>query len=182
MDQSKTSVPLYSRRTSDRALGFRVIGVKVHGIGDYVFLLDSTGHGGANLTSEVLRLTLLDLEERGKLPTINPILYLQLDNCSENKNKVLFGFLADLISRQVFEEVYIGFLMVGHTHEDIDQFFSVISTWLKKWETICPDVESLEQTIKNAFIPNGREPPKVICLTAAQIFDYDKFYDPNSNF
>ena len=29
----------------------------------------------------------------------------------------------------------------------IDQFFSVISSWLKKWETICSDIESLEQAI-----------------------------------
>ena len=97
--------------------------------------------------SEILRLTVLDLEKQNKLRTVNPILYLQLDNCSENKNKVMFGFLSDLMSRHVFEEVHVGFLMVGHTHEDIDQFFSVISSWLKKWETICPDIESLEQAI-----------------------------------
>ena len=119
MDQSKTSVPLYSRRSSDRALGFRLIGVRVHGIGDYVFLLDSTVKGGANLMSEILRLTLLDLEKQNKLPTVNPILYLQLDNCSENKNKVLFGFLSDLVSRHMLEEVQVGFLMVGHTHKKI---------------------------------------------------------------
>jgi len=92
MDQSKTSVPLYARRTSDRVLGFRLVGVKVHGVGEYVFLTDPNVKGGANLMTEILRLTLLDLEERGKLPTVNPTLYLQLDNCSENKNKVLFGF------------------------------------------------------------------------------------------
>jgi hypothetical protein len=84
MDQSKTSVPLYSRRTSDRAMGFRLVGVKVHGIGNYVYLVDSTVKGGANLMTEILRLTLLDLEKQNKLPTLNPILYLQLDNCSEN--------------------------------------------------------------------------------------------------
>ena len=46
--------------------------------------------------SEILRLTLLDLEKQNKLPTVNPILYLQLDNCSENKNKVLFDFCQTL--------------------------------------------------------------------------------------
>ena len=134
MDQSKTSVPLYSRRTSDRAMGFRLVGVKVHGIGNYVYLVDSTVKGGANLMTEILRLTLLDLEKQNKLPTLNPILYLQLDNCSENKNKVLFGFLSDVVGRGVFEEIHTCFLTVGHTHEDIDQFFSVhvISAWLKK--------------------------------------------------
>ena len=84
--------------------------------------------------TEVLRQTLLDLQERGKLPTVNPILYVQLDNCEENKNKnkSVFAFCADLVEKHVFEQVYVGFLMVGHTHEDIDQFFSTISAWLKK--------------------------------------------------
>jgi len=51
----------------------------------YVFLLDSNVKGGANLMSEILRLTLFDLEKRNELPTVNPILYLLLDNCSQNK-------------------------------------------------------------------------------------------------
>ena len=43
--------------------------------------------GGGNLISEVLRLTLNDLETRGELPHEDPVLYLQVDNCGENKNK-----------------------------------------------------------------------------------------------
>ena len=88
--------------------------------------------------AEILRLTLPDLQQQNKLPTVNPTLYLQLDNCSENKNKVLFGFLSGLVHRQVFEEIYVDFLMAGHTHENIDQFFSIISSWLRKWETTLP--------------------------------------------
>ena len=123
MDQSKTNIPLFSRRTSTRVISQRLIGVKVHGHGNWVYLVDENVKGGANLMVEVLRLTLLDLETLGKLPHVNPTLYLQLDNCSENKNKVLFGFISHLVSKGVFAEAYIGFLMVGHTHEDIVQFF-----------------------------------------------------------
>ena len=36
-----------------------------------------------------------------------------------------------LVVLQIFEEVEVGFLLVGHTHEDIDQIFSVISGELK---------------------------------------------------
>ena len=130
----------------------RFVGVKVHGIGEYVYLVDTTVKGGANLMIEILRRTLLDLETCQTLPTRNSILYLQLDNCSDNKNKVLFGFLADLVDRLVFDKVHVGFLMVGHTHEDIDQFFSIISAWLKRWETICADVHSF------TVIYVGRDP------------------------
>ena len=29
-------------------------------------------------------------------------------------------------------QIELGFLMVGHTHEDIDALFGNISTWLKR--------------------------------------------------
>ena len=68
MDQAKTNVPLYSRKTSERVLTQRLLGVKVHGIGNWVFLVDSTVRGGGNLITEVLRRTLLEVEKLGKLP------------------------------------------------------------------------------------------------------------------
>ena len=76
-----------------------------------------------------------------------------MDNCvRENKNKYVLGFLAYLVETGVFSEVKcigillvtyviyycgrstytgcffkieLGFLMVGHTHEDIDQSLAV---------------------------------------------------------
>ena len=69
-----------------------VIGVKVHGIGNFVYVCDETVRGGGNLIIEVLRQTLLHVETIGKLPYINPVLYLQIDNCGENKNNTLFAF------------------------------------------------------------------------------------------
>ena len=184
MDQSKTNVPLFSRKTSGRVISQRLIGVKVHGHGNWVYLVDENVKGGANLMVEVLRRTLLDLEKMGKLPTVNPILYLQLDNCSENKNKVLFSFVSHLVSKEVFAEAYIGFLMVGHTHEDIDQFFSIIAAHLRKLETICPDLESLELEIENAFLlstKNKHQLPTIQKIGAVAIFNYDEYYLPHVN-
>ena len=70
-------------------------------------------------------------------------LILQFDNCSENKvsffviqilmcyfkvfqsqNKYVFGYV---IQKKYFRKVEIFFLIVGHTHESIDQYFSVLS-------------------------------------------------------
>ena len=67
----------YARRTSDRSIGIRLVGVKVLGIGDYVYLVDSTIRGGANLMIEIHRLTVLHLKNKNKLPTKNPKLYLE---------------------------------------------------------------------------------------------------------
>lgn len=31
------------------------------------------------------------------------------------------AYLGDLVARKIFRDIYISFLPVGHTHEDIDQ-------------------------------------------------------------
>ena len=63
-------------------------------------------------------------------------LYLQLDNfAKDNKNQFLMAFLSLLIYRGVFKEIQVGFLLVGHTHEDIDAYFSHLSKTLKSQNT-----------------------------------------------
>jgi hypothetical protein len=42
-----------------------------------------------------------------------------------------------------FQEVQLGFLIVGHTHEDIDQLFSIISNTLKK-----TNIDSLKELLE----------------------------------
>ncbi len=60
-------------------------------------------------------------------------LLLQMDNCiKDNKNRHLLTFLSLLTIRDVFEEVKLGFLIVGHTHEDIDGCFGYLSKKLKE--------------------------------------------------
>ena len=85
-----------------------------------------------------------------------PALYIQLDNTArENKNQYILSFLSYLVQMKIFSEVsfqtyssncvvhfdnefntsiqiHLSFLMVGHTHEDVDQVFSRISTYLRK--------------------------------------------------
>ena len=63
-------------------------------------------------------------------------LYLQLDNSAkDNKNQFLMAFLSMLIYGGVFKEIQVGFLLVGHTHEDIDAYFSHLSKTLKATNT-----------------------------------------------
>ncbi|XP_060551751.1 uncharacterized protein LOC132713258 [Ruditapes philippinarum] len=65
------------------------------------------------------------------LEFIPDILYLQMDNCyGQNKNKYTLGFLARLIEEKIFKKVKLSFLLVGHTHEDVDQVFSRFSVWI----------------------------------------------------
>jgi hypothetical protein len=50
----------------------------------------------------------------------------------DNKNRYLLAFMSLLMTREVFEEVKLGFLVVGHTHEDIDGCIGYLSKKLKK--------------------------------------------------
>ena len=72
---------------------------------------------------------------RGPLP-LPKNLYLQLDNSTkDNKNQYLMAFLSLLTARGVFKEIQVGFLLIGHTNEDIDAYFSHLSKSLKSKNT-----------------------------------------------
>lgn len=178
MDQNKTDCPVLSRHTKDEApLGQRIIGVRVHGICNYCYIVGESVPGGSNLITEIVNRVLQELDSKGKLPSDpQSVLYLQVDNCGENKNRTMFAYLAHLVKENIFWKIKVGFLMVGHTHEDIDQFFSVIAKHLKKMHIICPDQTSMFIEIPNAF-DNEKDKPLVRTFAATEMLDYVKFYD-----
>ena len=56
-------------------------------------------------------------------------LVVQADNAvTWAKNKLVLIALAVLVSRRKFSTAVLNFLMVGHTHEDVDQLFGVLSS------------------------------------------------------
>ena len=63
----------------------------------------------------------------GKLPAK---LYIQSDNGSENKNRALLFMCCILVHLGAFKSVEWHMLIPGHTHEDTDAWFSVVSRWL----------------------------------------------------
>ena len=72
---------------------------------------------------------------KGRKPLLRK-LYLQLDNSTkDNKNKYLMAFLSLLTTWGVFEEIQGDFLSVGHTHKDIDAYFSHLLKALKRKNT-----------------------------------------------
>ena len=73
----------------------------------------------------------------GRLPISLPKkLFLQVDNfAKDNKNQYVMAFCSLLIARGVFNEVTIVFLIVDHTHKDIDVHFSYLSKLLKMKNT-----------------------------------------------
>ena len=62
-----------------------------------------------------------------------PILNVQMDNAvSDNKNRFVFSFWSLLVAKRVFREVYVNFMLVGHTHDDIDALFGRWSMALRR--------------------------------------------------
>ena len=93
-----------------------------------------------------------------------PTLMVQMDNCCrENKNKFYLGMMALLVKLGHFREVYVSFLITGHTHEDIDARFGHISQALRENDAItlpalmdvinkaCPEKKMLAALLKHVF-------------------------------
>ena len=84
-------------------------------------------------------------------------LFLQLDNSAkDNKNRYVMAFCSLLTARRIFKEVTVGFLIVGHTHEDIDAHFSYLSKLLKMKNTyVLADLMKafMDSQRTTAFIP-----------------------------
>jgi hypothetical protein len=60
-------------------------------------------------------------------------LLLQMDSfVKDNKNQHLLTFLSLLMAKDVLEEVKLEFLVVNHTHEDIDGCFGYLSKKLRE--------------------------------------------------
>ena len=100
----------------------------------FMFLTDALIGGtssGMNKTLDLI-LRILDIL-RGKklLPNSNRrrVLNLQFDNCGVNKNYLVFVLASMLVYSDQFTTVNVDYMHVGHTHEDIDQWFSVLKQW-----------------------------------------------------
>ena len=121
-----------------------------------------------------------------------PILHVQLDNCwKDNKCRFVKAFWSMLTAKGIFTEVHVSYLLVGHTHDDIDASFGRWSMDLREHDyptipllmksymdmekvPVIPHmIEELPdwRTFVSEHIPSGKE--KLIGHTKAQQF---KFY------
>ena len=97
------------------------------------------------------------------------VLYLQLDNVNTNKSKALFAYLSNLVHMRVFEKVKVNFLMVGHTHENIDQLFSRFSVRLRKFNAL-----TLDQLMA---VASASFTPAPVCKKVTSARDWTKHFD-----
>ncbi|KAJ7381365.1 Exocyst complex component 1 [Desmophyllum pertusum] len=98
----------------------------------------------SNLTINVILQTLLLV--KNSMGHLAPVAYFQMDNCwRENKNQFVLAFMCMLVEMGVFQKIKLCYLMVGHTHEDIDQMFSCVARRLLKKDALT--LEQLKEEI-----------------------------------
>ena len=151
MDQAKTNIPNESLKDKGGCAGMplcvRLMGAIAYGRGWYGFWSLPQWGATSNLTLTALDYIIGDVLKEGRgrglqgshLP---PRLVIQMDNTAkDNKNHNLLGFAGMLLSEGYFQEVEAHFLPVGHTHQEIDQSFSLVSKAIKQQGAL--DVEDL---------------------------------------
>jgi hypothetical protein len=136
--------------------------------------------GGANITIELLRQAMIDvsilLRKRGLL--FPRTLWLQYDNCGDNKNQYNYMYNSLLIELFAFDEVEIAFLIVGHTHASIDQYFSVLAKAIRKVEFIGTPIALLE-LIRRCHDSSWQQ--KAIIREIKVYYDLKTMFDPYRN-
>ncbi len=133
-DQSAFGLPHFMIKTKDdrgHTIKVRLVGLLEHNQVNKLrlFTLTEEFPSGANHVIEAIHRFLAERINESALPRV---FYIQVDNCTkENKNRYIFAYIESLIRWNIFDQVEVGFLPVGHTHEDIDQTFSRTSDRLR---------------------------------------------------
>jgi hypothetical protein len=172
-DSSNMQIPHLAERShlSDACplVKMHILGCIAHGRDTYAFTCPPHIAQGHNITIQVLHYVLLAIKRcEGSIP---PIIHVQLDNTTkQNKGRFLMAYLAFLVQMGVIKQAYCNFLPVGHTHEDIDQFFSRVSVFCRHHNA--PDVETLLWCIRSSFKKRGRHPIVAAWDTVANISEY----------
>ena len=169
MDQKKTCLPHLRRLPKDIndecLVQMHLVGCLAYNgtVKPHVFVTYPNVHNDPNLTVTVIQRVLLNWGN--PLP---PVLYVQLDNTArENKNSTVFGYLSMLVKQGVFRKVKVNFLLVGHTHDHIDQMFSTFSRQLSRYDAFT--LPKLFEVICDAYTPR----PNVIHLK--EIYDFKRY-------
>jgi hypothetical protein len=65
-------------------------------------------------------------------PLLRKLLFKMDNYVKDNKNHHLLAFLSLLTTRKMFKEVQLKFLVIGHTHENIDGNYGYLFKKLKE--------------------------------------------------
>lgn len=128
---------------------------KIHFWGTIIFMsYPDLEPQGANLTIECMYRTILYIYQQRRARGNNSRLrniYVQLDNASPNKNWALMAAAAYLVMLGLCRKVKYSFLLVGHTHDDIDAIIGTVVTYLRSLDSwsFAEFVEACKTAVKS---------------------------------
>jgi hypothetical protein len=93
----------------------------------------------------------------------------------------MFTYLSLLVDEYYFDKIEVGFLVVGHTHSSIDQYFSVISKAIKKSSFIGSPLAMLKLIERAHSEPNNYGNSKTIIRNISVYYDIKNMLDPYIN-
>ena len=143
MDKSKWLVPRSLESTKRLSQLWRpalhVVGVLIAGVLEYFAVVEADVHGDSDtqqtLLSRAMELAEVELRKRGKdLPW--KVVFHSDNTSKEGRNSFMLQFAAALVSSGRFAEASLAMFAVGHTHNRLDQRFSVIGNLLSRAERL----------------------------------------------
>ena len=97
---------------------------------------------GSSWTCDLIANTLHNLAVHHKVDLRDYQLSIQGDNCSkEIKSNAVSRLLGLLVCRRKIRKAFLQTLVTGHSHEDIDQFFSLLGAFLQNQVELHNSVE-----------------------------------------
>jgi hypothetical protein len=76
-----------------------------------------------------------------------------------------------LVERDYYETIECNFLLVGHTHSSIDQYFSVIAAAMRRAEHILSPIALMEHVVKRAFTKEGKHKNPAVVEQITVVYD-----------
>ncbi|CAL1128171.1 unnamed protein product [Cladocopium goreaui] len=179
MDQSKFCFPRHKIMKSKDFASFQrprchVVGMILHGRAILFAISDADLPKDASTHCELLAHALTWISSMEDLANLS--VTLQCDNTPrECKNNVMLAFLASLVAKGIIRESGLSSLRSGHSHEDIDQVFGRLSSFMVRHGHGSQTTEDfralIERFLKEAEFPF--EPPaRRRCIKLDQTRDW----------
>lgn len=146
-----------------------------HGYGVFNLLTMPTVSKDSNLIADLLSWVMHCVceEETRKGTAFDPRtteLFCQSDNTTrETKNNTTLRLLSTWVGGSFIKRAQYSCLMSGHSHEDIDQYFSICSSWIQDEKLLSGPEDfrlSLERMLRNSRV-REHEPDRRVELISA---------------
>jgi hypothetical protein len=155
---------------------------KVHGSGITLDIhFPNIEKMGTNLTIDIILQNVLSHLEDNNLKNLNNV-YIQVDNVNSNKGLLIFGVCAALILTGIVRKFKLSYLLVGHSHDDIDGSIGTVATVLRPEDvySILHIKSIVNETLKNLQVKHFRINIGTINYESLKVLINEAF-SPNHN-